>query len=175
MTLGLRKHVYTARTRMPHPLSTQDFNAIYSRVPRLCVEVVLVEASGVVLTKRAISPGEGLWHLPGGTFRFGETLAEAARRVARDEIGVEIELLQQLGVIEYAFPNYAHWPVGIAYLAQPVSGDYRCDETATEVRAYQVPDELMEIDVIAAHRTFLLEHSDAIRSYVRAANVGNVR
>ena len=154
--------------RMPHPFSQTEFDAIYSRVPRLCVELVMVEPGGVVLTRRSISPGEGLWHLPGGTLRFGETLVEAAHRVALDETGVEVECLQHLGVVEYAFPNYSHWPVGVAYLAQPIGRNYRCDETATDVRAFQVPNQLIEIDVIVQQRAFLLEHIEVISRRVRA-------
>lgn len=153
---------------MTHPFSQAEFDAIYSRVPRLCVELVMVEPGGVVLTKRSISPGEGLWHLPGSTLRFGETLVQAAHRVALDETGVEVEDLQQLGIIEYAFPNYAHWPVGVAYLAQPLIRHYRCDATATDVRAFQVPDQLIGIDMIVPHRTFLLEHAEIISRRVRA-------
>lgn len=153
---------------MTHPLSQSEFDAIYSRVPRLCVELVMVEPGGVVLTKRSISPGEGLWHLPGGTLRFGETLVEAARRVALDETGVEVKCLQQLGVIEYVFPNYAHWPVGVVFLAKPIARHYRCDETATDVRAFQVPDQLIDIEVIGQHRTFLLDNAEVIDRCVRA-------
>lgn len=147
---------------MTHTLSQAEFDAIYSRVPRLCVEIVMVEPGGVVLTRRSIPPGEGLWHLPGGTLRFGETLVEAARRVALDETGVEVKCLQQLGVVEYVFPNYAHRPVSVVYLAQPIGRHYRCDETATDVRAFQIPDQLIEIDVIVQHRAFLLEHAEVI-------------
>lgn len=152
---------------MTHPLSQTEFDAIYSRVPRLCVDIVMVEPDGVVLTKRSIEPGRGLWHLPGGTLRFGETLVEAVRRVALDETGVEVECLQQLGVVEYVFANYAHWPVGVAYLAQPINRNYHCDETATDVRAFQVPDQLIEIEVITQHREFLLEHAEVIGRHAR--------
>ena len=154
---------------MGHPLSQADFDSIYARVPRLCAELVMVEPGGVVLTKRAIAPGAGLWHLPGGTVRFGETLVEAACRVAREETGVEVEHLEQLGVVEYVFPNYAHRPVSVVFLAQVTSTRYRHDATATDVRAFQVPDRLIAIDVIEQHRTFVLEHIEVINRRVRGS------
>ena len=153
---------------MTHPLSQAEYDAIYSRVPRLCVELVMVEHSGVVLTKRSVPPGEGLWHLPGATVRHGETLVETARRVALTETGVEIEGLQQLGVVEYVFPNYAHRPVSVLYLVRPIGQNYRCDETATDVRAFQVPDRLAEVDVIPQHRALLLEHAEIIKVLAKA-------
>lgn len=156
---------------MTHPLSQADFDSIYARVPRLCVELVMVEPGGVVLTKRSIPPGEGMWHLPGGTVRFGETLAEAARRVALDETGVSIELQHQLGVLEYVFPDYVQRPVGVVYFAHPLSSDYRCDAYATDVRAFQVSDPILEVQgmVIEQHRAFLLTHAEAIHKVSRLA------
>lgn len=153
---------------MTHPLSQTEYDAIYSRVPRLCVELVMVEPAGVVLTQRAVPPGEGLWHLPGGTVQHGEMLVEAARRVALDETGVQIQIVQQLGVAEYAFPNYAHRPVSVVYLARPIVQNYRCDETATDVRAFSVPDQLAGISMIAQHRAFLLEHAEIIKALATA-------
>jgi len=63
-----------------HPLSQKEFDDIYSKVPRLTVEVIVKNrAGGILLTKRAIEPCKGQWHLPGGTVRFGESLLEASR------------------------------------------------------------------------------------------------
>ena len=65
----------------PHPLTPDEFRDIYSKVPRLTVEVVLRSPAGVLLTLRDIEPCRGLWHLPGGTVRYGEKLLDAVRRV----------------------------------------------------------------------------------------------
>lgn len=130
----------------------------------------MVEPDGVVLTRRAIPPCQGLWHLPGATVRFGEALEDTARRVAREETGVEVKGLEQLGIVEYVFPDYAHRPVSVLYLAQPVSRRYCCDQNATDVRAFRVPDEIVEVDAIPQHRGFLLEHAEVIRRRVRAAS-----
>jgi ADP-ribose pyrophosphatase YjhB (NUDIX family) len=145
-----------------HPLSQADFDSIYARVPRLCVEVIMVEPDGVVLTKRAIAPGAGLWHIPGATLRFGETLADAAHRVAQEECGVAIEGLEQLGVVEYVFAEYPQWPVSVVYLARPLTRRYRHDRAATDVHAFKVPDGVAQLAIIEQHRTLLLEHAARI-------------
>ena len=103
---------------MPHgPLEQSDFEAIYARVPRLTVEVVIVSLSGVLLALRREGPCGGLWHIPGGTVRFGEPLADAVERVAAEELGVEVVTDDLLGYIEY--PSHLSlgldWPVGIAF------------------------------------------------------------
>ena len=64
-------------------LSHEDFLSIYSRVPRLCVDLIITSEEGVLLSLRAIEPYLGQWHFPGGTVYKGETIEEAAKRVAK--------------------------------------------------------------------------------------------
>jgi ADP-ribose pyrophosphatase YjhB (NUDIX family) len=108
------------------PLPQAEFDSIYARVPRLTVEVVIASAdAGVVLTLRTFGPCRGLWHIPGGTVRFGESLVDAATRVARDELGVTVAVGEMLGYIEYPshYENGLDCPVGIAFAAEIVDGN----------------------------------------------------
>jgi ADP-ribose pyrophosphatase YjhB (NUDIX family) len=108
------------------PLPQAEFEAIYARVPRLTVEVVIASAQeGVVLTLRTFGPCRGLWHIPGGTVRFGEPLVDAVARVARDELGVTVAVGDMLGYIEYPshYENGLDCPVGLAFAAEIVEGD----------------------------------------------------
>jgi ADP-ribose pyrophosphatase YjhB (NUDIX family) len=102
------------------PLPQADFDEIFSRVPRLTVEVVLATADrGVLLARREFGPCQGLWHLPGGTVRFGEPAVDAVRRVASDELGVAVGVGELLGYIEYPshYENGLDSPVGLAFRA----------------------------------------------------------
>ncbi len=99
-------------------LPKQEFLAIYRKVPRLCVEVVIVTPErGVLLKLRDIPPNVGAWHIPGGTVMFGERLVDAVRRVARDELRLEVEVGELLGYIEYPshYENGLDSPVGLAF------------------------------------------------------------
>ncbi len=107
--------------RPPGWLPEEEFHAIYSRVPRLCVEVVIVTAErGVLLSLRDIPPNIGAWHIPGGTVLFGEPLEAAVRRVARHELGLDVAVGELLGYIEYPshHQNGLDSPVGLAFRAQ---------------------------------------------------------
>jgi 8-oxo-dGTP pyrophosphatase MutT (NUDIX family) len=75
---------------------------IYSKEPRLTVEVVIIAANqgGVLLSRRQTGPCRGLWHIPGGTVRFGERLTEAACRVPRGELGLVVDVGPMIGYIE---------------------------------------------------------------------------
>ncbi len=49
---------------------------------------------GIVLIERVNEPHG--WALPGGFVDYGETLARAARREAKEETGLDVELVDQL-------------------------------------------------------------------------------
>jgi colanic acid biosynthesis protein WcaH len=82
--------------------------------------VVLDPGRGVLLMLRDIPPNVGTWHLPGGTVLFAEPVLQAVRRVARDELGVEVEVGELLGYIEYPshYENGLDSPVGLAFAAR---------------------------------------------------------
>jgi ADP-ribose pyrophosphatase YjhB (NUDIX family) len=118
---------------MTGPLPKEEFDWIFSRVPRLTVEVVIAgPENGVLLQLRDIEPCKGTWSLPGGTVRFGEPLVDAVRRVARDELKLVVSVGEMLGYIEYPshYKNGLDSPVGIAFVAtaaEPASWPRNCD------------------------------------------------
>ncbi|MGO9898432.1 MAG: NUDIX hydrolase [Solirubrobacteraceae bacterium] len=106
---------------MRGPLPKAEFDWIFARVPRLTVEVVIAEPGrGVLLSLRGIDPCKGMWHLPGGTVRFGEPAVDAVKRVAHAELGLTVDVGELLGYIEYP-SHYEHGldsPVGLAFATQ---------------------------------------------------------
>ena len=100
------------------PLPKEEFDRIYSRVPRLTAELVIATPQrGVLLQLRDTEPCKGTWSLPGGTVRFGEPATRAVERVARDELGVSATVGAFLGYIEYPshYMNGLDSPVGLAF------------------------------------------------------------
>lgn len=129
------------------PLSLEDFTAIYSKVPRLNVELCIIDGGRIVLTKRAIEPCIGQWHVPGGTVHFGETVEETIHRVAKDECGVEVEIQAYLGSIVYPQmynDGYFGWPIGLAYKLKIISGELTVDEEADAIELFDtLPDNVI--------------------------------
>lgn len=105
-------------THRRQPLSSLEFEAIYSKVPRATVEVVIASAQGVVLALRHEQSWNGLWHIPGGTILYKESVSDAIHRIAREELGVTVEIGQLLGYIEYPSEEKERgfgWSIGLAF------------------------------------------------------------
>ena len=113
-------------------------------VPRVGVGVLLVDAIGrVLLTLRKRSPEAGCWSIVGGKVDFLENLEQCAVREAREEAGVEVELLRLLCVTDHVLPAEGqHW-VAPAYLGRIVSGEPRnCEPAKTQEVKWFAPGSL---------------------------------
>jgi ADP-ribose pyrophosphatase YjhB (NUDIX family) len=82
----------------------------------------------IVLVRRAIEPGYGLWVFPGGYVDRGEEITVAARREAREEAGLDVRLDGLINI--YSYPGRPI--VVIVYKASVVSGELRIDEESLE-------------------------------------------
>jgi ADP-ribose pyrophosphatase YjhB (NUDIX family) len=95
------------------------------------------EADGRVwLLRRGFDPAAGLWTFPGGFVDLGESIEDAARREAREELEVDIALTGLVGV--YSRPQDR--VVLVVYQAT-LTGEPQPTDEAPEVRAF-APGEL---------------------------------
>lgn len=130
--------VYPSANHMPKRLSPKDFKAIYRKVPRACVDLVVKTPQGIVLTMRQIEPEKGKWHLPGGTILKGESLSQAVQRVAKAELGVSVKIEKLLGAIEYLhLKKYFSQPLSFAFLVTPKKMNFTLDHQASEVQIFK--------------------------------------
>jgi ADP-ribose pyrophosphatase YjhB (NUDIX family) len=110
--------------------------------PKPVAGAIPVDDEGrVILLRRGFDPGQGLWTFPGGFVDLGESVEEAARREADEELGMAIEVENLVGVYSRAQDRV----VLIVYRARAL-GRPRTTPEAIEVRAFaldQIPwDEL---------------------------------
>ncbi len=101
--------------------------------PKVAVGTIIGMPDGrIVLVRRAIEPGHGLWVFPGGYVDRGEDVRLAAVREAREEAGIDVRLDGLVGIYSYAGST----PVVIVYRATWLSGELTLDEENSEVRPF---------------------------------------
>ncbi len=92
------------------------------------VAAVIVRDDGRILVARRRQEDMlgGLWEFPGGKCEEGETLPEALRRELNEELGIEVQVGEQLMAVPHA---YTHFRITLyAFACHLVSGEPTCRE-----------------------------------------------
>jgi 8-oxo-dGTP diphosphatase len=74
-----------------HPVCT-GCGRTHHRDPKVGVGVVVVQDGRLLLVRRGVQPGKGLWALPAGYVDAGEDPREAAAREALEETGLQVRV-----------------------------------------------------------------------------------
>ena len=112
-------------------------------MPILGVNIAIIQDGKVLLTKRRDFE---VWCLPGGEVDNGETLAEAAKREAREEVGLDVQLERLVGI--HSRPQWLS--VGshvVVFSASVVGGELTIQtQEVMEARFFsldELPDEML--------------------------------
>lgn len=100
--------------------------------PKVSACTIPVIDGKVVLVRRAIDPGRGLWVFPGGYMDRYETVEEAAVRETREEVGLEVRPTELIGVYSYKTSIV----VIVVYACEVVGGELCIDAESDEVRLF---------------------------------------
>ncbi len=147
---------------MKKKLTEEEFKSVYTKVPRLCIELIIVQGGKILLTKRSIEPFKGLWHFPGGGVFFRETIKETIGRVAREELGIKVIPQKFLGYMESLNDGFRH---GVSLVFKCKIGENQ------QPKALEQADEIKFFDkipkqIVPAHKKFLKTHLKDLLSEV---------
>jgi 8-oxo-dGTP diphosphatase len=109
-----------------------------SEHPLVGVGVVIVSDGAILLVQRGREPGRGLWAVPGGKVRRGETMRAAARREAREETGLDVEVGDVVWVGEHI--DDEHHLVLVDFAASVTGGRLAAADDADDVRWVPLAD-----------------------------------
>jgi ADP-ribose pyrophosphatase YjhB (NUDIX family) len=101
--------------------------------PRLVVTTLPVTDRGeVMLIRRGIEPGYGLWAQPGGFLEIDETVREAAVRETLEETGLQVQPMEIIGL----YSRVQAAVVVVAFEARIVAGEPRVTDESLETRPF---------------------------------------
>lgn len=88
-----------------------------------CGAFIINDQNELLLQQRNKSPEKEYWSIPGGKVEMFETFDQAVKREVKEETGVDIEVIELLGICDHIVPNEkVHW-VSPAYLCKITKGE----------------------------------------------------
>jgi ADP-ribose pyrophosphatase YjhB (NUDIX family) len=117
------------------------------------VDLIIEYNEGIILIKRK-NPPEG-WALPGGFVDYGESLEAAAVREAKEETGLNVELLRQFRAYSDPKRDPRHHTITIVFIAK-AKGKAIAGDDAKEIGIFHkntLPDQIA------------FDHRDIINDY----------
>ncbi|SFB54253.1 ADP-ribose pyrophosphatase YjhB, NUDIX family [Cohnella sp. OV330] len=119
----------------------------------------------VMLIKRKQWPCEGLWALPGGFTREGETVEACARRELLEETGVADVRLAYFNVYSAPDRDPRGWMISHAFVAlveERYVASRRTSDEASDVRLWPV-EEALAMELAFDHRSIVQDALERIR------------
>ncbi|MCE3034175.1 MULTISPECIES: NUDIX domain-containing protein [unclassified Streptomyces] len=116
---------------------------------------VVVDDCGRILLQRRRD--NGMWALPGGAMRIGESLPDCAVRETREETGFDVEIVGIVGT--YSNPRHVfayddgevRQEFSVCFLARPTAGRLAVSEESTDVRWFR-PEEVDSLPMVPSIR-----------------------
>ncbi len=124
--------------------------------PKLAVLALVPYQGGLVMVRRSIEPGYGLWVVPGGFVDVGEEVEEAVVRETLEEAGLTVRVVRLLNVHSYRHSR----TVVLSYITEYVSGELTAGDEELEARVFTGAE--IPWDSIAFSST-----RDAVKEYLQ--------
>ena len=128
-----------------HPLSHQDNDnsprcltcgRVFYSAPHPTVSAIITDAQGehFLLARRKFDPFKGYWDIPGGFLALGESLEDGLRRELREELDIEIRIIESLGSYPDVYGKDLTPTINVFYLTTIVEGIPTARSDVSEVQ-----------------------------------------
>jgi 8-oxo-dGTP diphosphatase len=146
------RHVY-GRERPVCPVCGH----ILFRNPTPVAGCIVEHEGGIVLIRRGVEPGLGMWGLPAGYMEWGESAEEAAARETMEETGLTVRIGRLIGVYSFGHPLGIGSGVLIFYVATTLDGLLAAGDDAMDAAVFP-PDALPENIAFPTHRAAIADY-----------------
>jgi len=140
----------------------------YPMRPIVGVGAVVLQDGKLILVKRRAEPGKGRWSIPGGTVHLGEKVRDATIREAKEESGLDIEIVEDrpMDVFDSIITDDRgrtkyHFTL-LEFLTRPKGGTLKAAEDASEARWVSL-EEVKKYDLTNSFRVFFEKHEDELK------------
>lgn len=120
-----------------------EWETIVANVPIVSVDLVIRRDDGVLLGRRTNDPVKGYWFVPGGRVLKREPRREAVHRIAEEELGIDVEIVESLGAFEHRYEtsdvagiDSKHY-LANGYVVDVVNGEPDPDDQHDEFRVFR--------------------------------------
>lgn len=146
--------------RYPRPAVTADAVILTSQEPR---KILLIE--------RRNDPYKGCWAFPGGFLEMDETVEQCAIRELKEETGMELGKMHQIGVYSRVDRDPRDRVISVAFLALvQTQSEVKAMDDAKEARWWSVD----EIPQLAFDHKEILEDALKLAAHVAPVRESNV-
>jgi len=140
----------------------------YPMRPIVGVGAVILQDGKIILVKRRAEPGKDRWSIPGGSVRLREKVRDATIREAKEESGLDIEIIDDrpLDVYDNIVTDEKgrtqyHFTL-LEFLAKPQGGTLMAADDAADARWVSL-DEVKKYDLTSSFRTFFEKHEAELK------------
>jgi 8-oxo-dGTP diphosphatase len=140
----------------------------YPMRPIVGAGAVILQEGKLLIVKRKAEPGRGRWSIPGGTVHLSEKVRDAAIREAKEESGLDIEIIDDRPldafdsiITDDRSRTQYHFTL-LEFLAKPKGGSLKAAEDASDAR-WVTLDEVKKYDLTSSFRTFFEKHEDKLK------------
>jgi len=120
-------------------LSEAEYKKVMESMPVVCIDCLVRNAEGkFLLVRRENEPLKGEYWVPGGRLLKHERLEAAVHRKMREELGIGVKIIKNLGFFEEFFERTAQdvsggfHAISFLYLVEPLGGDIQLDPQSSD-------------------------------------------
>ncbi len=117
-----------------HPVCSSCGFVFYQNAKPTASFLLENDEGDVLLVRRAVEPFKGMWDTPGGFCEQAEHPEDAAKREAKEELGVDVELTGLIGIFMDQYGSGGDSTMNVFYTGKIIGGDI---QTADDVDAYE--------------------------------------
>ena len=124
------------------------YRKIARSVPIFCVDLLIQKDRKFLLVKRKQPPLKGKYWIVGGRVLLGEDPIDAARRKAKEEVGLELDGVTFVGYLsdvfnKNAFESTEYHTISIVFLCHPKNTSVSLDDTSSDWKWGDLPERFL--------------------------------